>query len=94
MILCLSAKAVGFQLIEPGVKDDIFRLGIDQQIAICGADGTVAEVHLVAVERRNLHCVLGRSAVAAGVVRDLFGPFFAGGHGCVCVGVDDEVSVE
>ena len=54
MIRRLPAETVRFQLIVAGVEVDIFPIGIHQQIAVGGADGAVAEGHLVVLKRRNL----------------------------------------
>ena len=85
MIHRLPAETVRFQLIVSGVEDDVLGVGVHQQVAVRGADRAVAKGHFVMLEGRDLDSVRGGAAMAFGIIRDLFGLCFVGGHDCVRV---------
>ncbi len=60
-------------MLFPAQKHDIGALRVDVQIAVPGADGTVAVGDLLRREREGEHLVFNGAAVAIGCVPDLDG---------------------
>ena len=67
----LMAKFIAFQRLIALMPFDLSGFGIDEQIAILGADGTVARVDLVGREVGQDYAVFDGAAVAIGFVPEL-----------------------
>ncbi len=73
----LLPERVSLHMLFPAQKHDVGALRVDVQIAVPGADGTVAVGDLLRRERGGEHFVSNGAAVAVGCVPD----FGSGGRG-------------
>ena len=69
----LIPKLITFERLIALMPFDLGGFGVDEQIAILGADGTVATVDLVGCEVGQVYAVFDGAAVATGIVPEFRG---------------------